>query len=103
MLSAGSLSLCGKLAGTGSSSRLDERWTLERGHHADPGMAAEQRLRLVIEAAPNAIVMVGRTGVTVMMSAETERARTFGHQRAELLSQPVRNTRIAAAAELGNG
>jgi len=50
------------LAGTGSSSRLDERWTLERGHHANPGMAVEQRFRLIIDAAPNAIVMVDRTG-----------------------------------------
>jgi PAS domain S-box-containing protein len=48
---------------------------------------AEDRYRQVVEAAPNAMVMVDRTGRIDMVNAETE--RVFGYQRAELLGQPV--------------
>ena len=48
---------------------------------------AEQRFRLVVEAAPNAMVMVDRAGEIVMVNAQAE--RVFGYSRTELLGQPV--------------
>jgi two-component system sensor kinase FixL len=50
-------------------------------------MAADRRFRLVVEAAPNAMVMVNPAGEIVMVNAEAE--RVFGYKRAELLGQPV--------------
>jgi two-component system sensor kinase FixL len=50
-------------------------------------MAAERRFRLVVEAAPNAMVMVNRAGEIVLVNAEAE--RLFGYKRSELLGQPV--------------
>ena len=49
--------------------------------------AGERRFRLVVEAAPNAMVMVDRTGKIVMVNAQTE--QVFGYSRAELTGQPV--------------
>jgi PAS domain S-box-containing protein len=49
--------------------------------------AAEQRLRVVVEAAPNATVMIDRAGKIVMLNAEAE--RVFGYSRAELVGQTV--------------
>ena len=46
----------------------------------------EERFRLVVEAAPNALVMVNRAGLIEMVNAQ---ARMFGYKRAELLGQPV--------------
>src|SRR5208283_1890702 len=49
--------------------------------------AGERRFRLVVEAAPNAMVMVDRTGKIVMVNAQAE--RVFGYPRAELVGLPV--------------
>ena len=49
--------------------------------------AGEQRFRLVVEAAPNAMVMIDRAGKIVMLNTQAE--RVFGYSRAELLGQPV--------------
>jgi two-component system, LuxR family, sensor kinase FixL len=49
--------------------------------------AAERRFRLVVEAAPNAMVMVNQAGEIVLVNAETE--RVFGYKRSELLGKPV--------------
>ncbi|OOG63491.1 hypothetical protein B0E46_10950 [Rhodanobacter sp. B04] len=49
--------------------------------------AEERRLRLVIEAAPNAMVMVDRHGTIILVNTQTE--RLFGYSRAELLGQTV--------------
>ena len=48
---------------------------------------SEERFRQVVESAPNAIVMVGPTGLIEMVNAETE--RVFGYTRNELLGKPV--------------
>ena len=57
----------------------------------DPAISAEdmaeQQYRLIIECAPNAMLMVGSAGVIVMVNAETE--RIFGYSRTELLGRPV--------------
>ena len=56
-------------------------------HQAEQEIAAEGRLRLAVEAAPNAMIMVNRAGEIVMVNAQAE--RVFGYSRAELLGRPV--------------
>jgi PAS domain S-box-containing protein len=48
---------------------------------------AEERFRLVVEASPNAIVLVDNQGCIAMVNRQTE--QMFGYGREELLSQPV--------------
>ena len=60
---------------------------IEHWRQAEEEIAAELRFRLVVEAAPNAMVMVNRAGEIVMVNAQAE--RVFGYPRAELLGQPV--------------
>jgi PAS domain S-box-containing protein len=60
---------------------------LEHWRQAEEEVAAEQRFRLVVEAAPNAMVMVNRAGEIVMVNAQAE--RVFGYARAEMLGQPI--------------
>ena len=50
-------------------------------------LAGDQRFRLIVEAAPNAIVMIDLDGKIVMVNAQAERA--FGYAQAELVGQPV--------------
>jgi PAS domain S-box-containing protein len=47
----------------------------------------EERFRRVVEAAPNAMVMIGAAGQIEMVNAQAE--RVFGYARAEMLGQPV--------------
>ena len=49
--------------------------------------AGERRFRLVVEAAPNAMVMIDQAGKIVMVNTQAE--RVFGYSRAELVGQPV--------------
>ncbi|MBI3427240.1 MAG: PAS domain S-box protein [Acidobacteria bacterium] len=48
---------------------------------------AEERFRLVVEAAPSGMAMVDAAGKIIMVNAETE--RLFGYRRAELIGQAV--------------
>ncbi|NQD92667.1 PAS domain S-box protein, partial [Pseudomonas sp. CrR25] len=48
---------------------------------------AEERFRLVVEASPNAIVLVDSQGQIVMVNRQTE--QMFGYERQELLGQSV--------------
>jgi len=48
---------------------------------------AEERFRLVVEASPNAIVLVDSRGLIVMVNRQAE--QMFGYERQELLQQPV--------------
>jgi PAS domain S-box-containing protein len=48
---------------------------------------ANQRFRQVVEAAPNAMVMVDKAGTIEMVNTQTE--KIFGYSRAELLGQTV--------------
>src|SRR5690349_21233204 len=61
--------------------------SLERGCQTEPVLAAEQRFRLVVEAAPSAMVMIDPTGAIVMVNAQLE--RVFGYSRDEVLGQSV--------------
>ncbi len=49
--------------------------------------AAEQRFRLVVEASPNAIVLVDSRGQISMVNRQTE--QLFGHLREDMLGKPV--------------
>ena len=49
--------------------------------------AGDQRFRLVVEAAPNAMVMIDRAGNIAMINTQAE--RLFGYSPAELVGQPV--------------
>jgi PAS domain S-box-containing protein len=48
---------------------------------------SEDRFRQVVEAAPNAMVMVNTAGRVEMVNTQAE--RVFGYERAQLLGQPV--------------
>lgn len=54
---------------------------------AETGISSDERFRLVVEAAPNAMVMVDRDGLIVMVNAATE--RLFGYDRGDLLGRAV--------------
>jgi two-component system, LuxR family, sensor kinase FixL len=56
-------------------------------HQAEQEISAERRFQLVVEAAPNAMLMINSAGVIVMVNVQAE--RVFGYARAELLGQPV--------------
>jgi len=51
------------------------------------GKQAEQRFRLVVEAAPSGMVMVDRDGKIVLVNSRTE--KLFGYGRKELLGQSI--------------
>ncbi len=61
--------------------------TLGLQQQTEQKAAAERRFQLVVEAAPNAMVMINGAGEIVMVNAQTE--RIFGYPRAELLGQSV--------------
>jgi two-component system sensor kinase FixL len=67
--------------------KAHDRRDLDHPSQTEPETAAERRLRLVVEAAPNAMVMINRAGEIVMVNAQAE--RVFGYERAEILGQPV--------------
>ncbi len=48
---------------------------------------AENRIRLVVEAAPNAMVMIDRQGEIVLVNSQTE--QIFGYDRKELIGQKI--------------
>jgi len=48
---------------------------------------AEERFRLIVESAPNAIVMINAEGQIVLVNAQIE--KSFGYCREELVGQPV--------------
>lgn len=75
---------------SGSLQNADTRFgamDADGGHQTGQERAAEQRFRLVVEAAPNAMVMIDQAGDIVMVNAQAE--RVFGYSRTELLGQPV--------------
>lgn len=47
----------------------------------------EERLRLVVESAPNAMLLTNDAGIIILINSQTE--RLFGYSRNELIGQPV--------------
>lgn len=62
---------------------------------SDPPNGPESTLRLVIEAAPNAMVMVSERGRIVLVNSEAE--RSFGYTRDELLQMRIEDLMPARA------
>jgi len=60
---------------------------LDRQHQPEQETSAERRFRQVVEAAPNAMVMINSAGEIVMVNAQAE--RVFGYPRAELLAHLI--------------
>jgi PAS domain S-box-containing protein len=69
---------------TGRPPSVDQAF---RGSIEEALLQSEERFRQVVEAAPNAIVMIDGVGHIVMVNAQTE--RVFGYAREEMLGQPV--------------
>ncbi|SDL39770.1 PAS domain S-box protein [Pseudomonas indica] len=63
--------------------------------------AAEERFRLVVEASPNAIVLVDSRGRIAMANQQTE--QMFGYSRADLLGHPVEVLLPSALQEIHVG
>lgn len=49
--------------------------------------AAEERFRAVVEASPNAILLVNEEGCVTLVNTQTE--ELFGYSRDELIGKPV--------------
>jgi PAS domain S-box-containing protein len=62
-------------------------WTGQSTHDAASLRIAEDRYRQMVEAAPNAMVMINAAGRIEMVNAQAE--RVFGYDRSEMLGQPV--------------
>src|SRR6202158_817406 len=55
--------------------------------HLRDDRVAELRFQALLEAAPDAMVMVGKDGQIVLVNGQTE--KMFGYRREELLGQPI--------------
>lgn len=56
-------------------------------HDITEKLATEEKFRLVVESAPNGVILVDEAGCLQLVNAETE--RLFGYPRSELLGQPL--------------
>lgn len=59
----------------------------ENSQNPKPFTTDEQRLRLIIEAAPSGMIMVDHNGIIVLVNSQIE--KLFGYTREELLGQTI--------------
>jgi PAS domain S-box-containing protein len=71
---------------TGRTSII-EQLMVERTAQLDASQREEERFRVAVEAAPNAMLMVDQTGTIVLLNSQAE--ALFGYARAELIGQAV--------------
>jgi PAS domain S-box-containing protein len=64
-----------------------EQLMVERTSQLEASHREEERFRVAVEAAPNAMLMVDQAGTIVLLNSQVE--ALFGYARAELIGQPV--------------
>ena len=74
------------LVATGRTAII-EQLVAERTAQLAVSQRAEERFRVAVEAAPNAMLMVDQVGTIVLVNAQVE--TVFGYPRADLLGQPI--------------
>jgi PAS domain S-box-containing protein len=70
--------------------RLMAQWVgreIDRRRAEEALKKSEESVRLVVESAPNAIVMADSTGRVTLVNSQTE--KYFGYTRSELIGQPI--------------
>src|ERR1700686_2904024 len=70
-----------------SGPRKRNGFAAAQAHNLDKIKSGETMFRGLLEAAPDAIVIVNQQGKIVLVNAQTE--KLFGHKREELLNQSI--------------
>jgi PAS domain S-box-containing protein len=66
---------------------ITEQLAAERAAQLEASQRQEERFRVAVEAAPNAMIMMDQAGAIVL--ANTQAETLFGYRRAELIGQPI--------------
>jgi PAS domain S-box-containing protein len=64
-----------------------EELMVERTAQLDASQREEEKFRVAVEAAPNAMIMIDQAGTIVLLNSQAE--AVFGYTRVELIGQPI--------------